>query len=308
MSEVTKPSKTTRFMTSMDNDLVIRKGEIDPLFDRVNSIASSAGNLTADTIAEYTAATGVTIDSVLLKDGMVTIPLVNSTTAGLQVGTYATPITLVTNPGSLVVGSVVNILHSAGAGDCDDLVGQYTRVAVSGSGDSGLTPVGAAFRAYVLAGTASGVYAIQPWVKHLGTGTVTAMSGVSAALIVNDADAFTATNSINAGHFHIYTPGGAANGTITSNNFDGVMIEMYPNVTGMRSFLSLANDGTTAVGSAIYISGTAHITSAITFDAAASNMAITANTNSRTVANTTHAMHIKIGAADGYIPVYAAAW
>ena len=31
MSAISKPSKDTRFMTSMDNALVIRKGEIDPL-------------------------------------------------------------------------------------------------------------------------------------------------------------------------------------------------------------------------------------------------------------------------------------
>jgi hypothetical protein len=41
------------------------------LVDRVNAISSDDGALTADTIAESTAATGVTIDSVLLKDGTV---------------------------------------------------------------------------------------------------------------------------------------------------------------------------------------------------------------------------------------------
>jgi hypothetical protein len=235
----------------------------------------------------------------------VNVSTINSTTTGINVGTYATPITLVANPGALVIGEAINILHSAGAGDCDDLVGGYWKVAVSGSGDSGLTPVAGAFRAYINAGTASEVYAIQPWAKHIGTGTVTAMSGVSAALVLNDADAFTATNSINAGHFHIKTVAGAANGTVTSGNFDGVMVEMYPNVTGMRSFLNMANDGTTAVTTAIRISGAANVNAAITFDAAATDKCVTANTTSLNGLTPHFAIKILVGTVPYWIPVFS---
>jgi 3D (Asp-Asp-Asp) domain-containing protein len=173
-----------------------------------------------------------------------------------KIGDLSTAQVLNTNPGSGVAGSAINILHSAGPGDCDDLIGSYAKVAVGGAGDSGLTLVGSAPRAYINAGTASAAYGCQPWAKHLGTGTVTAMSGLSAALILNDAEAFTATNSINAGHFHVFTVAGAANGTVTSGNFDGIMVEVYPNVTGLGSMLHLAQDGTTVIGAAIKIGGT----------------------------------------------------
>lgn len=174
----------------------------------------------------------------------------DETTTGIGImnmGSTTAPMVLNTNPGASVIASTVNVLHSAGAGDCDDLIAAYHKVAVSGAGDSGLTIVGSAPRAYVLAGAAKEVYGCQPWAKHAGTGTVTAMSALSACLLLNDAEAFTATNSINAGHFHIKPATSAANGTITSNNFDGVMVEVYTNVTGMRSLINLSNAGTSTV-------------------------------------------------------------
>lgn len=163
------------------------------------------------------------------------------------IGTLATPITLATNPGATVSVDTVNILHSAGAGDCDDLLGRYTKVAISGAGDSGLTAVADAPRAYVLAGVAKEVYGSQPWVSHAGTGAVTAMSALSAKCDVNT-DNFTAS-TINAGHFHVE---GAA--TVTGQ-FDGVMIEVYPDVTCLDSGLSIAVDAGATVTSAIRTSG-----------------------------------------------------
>jgi hypothetical protein len=173
----------------------------------------------------------------------------DETTTGIglfEMGSSSAPMVLNTNPGD-TIAHTINVLHSAGAGNCDNLVGSYAKVAVSGAGDSGLTMVGSAPRAYVLAGAAGEVYGCQPWAKHVGTGTVTAMSALSAALLLNDAEAFTATNSINAGHFHIKPVTSAANGTITSGNFDGVMVEVYTNVTGMRSLINLSNAGTSTV-------------------------------------------------------------
>jgi len=169
-------------------------------------------------------------------------------------GSLATPITLAVNPGATVVGSTVNLLHSAGAGDCDDLIGAYVKTAVSGDGDSGTTVVGHASRAY--AGTVVGsttvvsqLYGSQPWVSHFGTGAVTAMSGLSAKCDVNTGN-FTAS-TVNAGHFHIE---GAA--TVTGQ-FDGVMIECYPDVTCLDSMLALAVDGVATVTSMIRVSGAA---------------------------------------------------
>ena len=175
----------------------------------------------------------------------------DETTTGIgqiKVGDLSNAQVLNTNPGSSVVADILNILHSAGAGDCDDLIGRYTKVAVSGNGDSGLTAVGEAQRLYIGTGDDDSVvqeaYAIQPWAKHTGTGTLLAMSAVSAALVLGDGDAFESTNSINAGHFHIKTYGGTANGAVTSSNFDGVMIEVYGNVTGLDSCLHMTNGGT----------------------------------------------------------------
>ena len=61
MSAIAKPSKNTRFMKSTDEALVIRKGEFDPLVDRVNSTISGEGAITVDTITEKTSGTGVAI-------------------------------------------------------------------------------------------------------------------------------------------------------------------------------------------------------------------------------------------------------
>jgi hypothetical protein len=157
-----------------------------------------------------------------------------------------------TNAGATVVGETINILHSAGAGNCADLLGAYVKTAVSGDGDADTTVVAHASRAYM--GTAaesttvaSQVYGSQPWVSHYGTGAVTAMSALSAKCDVNTGD-FTAS-TINAGHFHV--EGAAA----VTGQFDGVMIEVYPDVTCLDSCLALAVDTNATVTSMIRVSG-----------------------------------------------------
>ena len=47
MAAISKPTKDTRFLKTMDEALVVRKGELDPLIDRVNSIASDSGVISA---------------------------------------------------------------------------------------------------------------------------------------------------------------------------------------------------------------------------------------------------------------------
>lgn len=180
----------------------------------------------------------------------------DETTTGIglfNMGSTSAPMVLNTNPGATVIGHTISINHSAGAGDCDDLIASYDKINVVGDGDSGLTIVGHASRAYVgLTGgannsVASQAYGSQPWAKHEGTGAITAMSALSAKLDVS-ADNFTAT-TINAGHFHIE---GAA--TVTGQ-FDGIMIEVYPDVTSMDSALAIAVDSGAAVVSGIRVSG-----------------------------------------------------
>ena len=112
------------------------------------------------------------------------------TPTSIAIGTMATPITLATNPGATYCAETINLLHSAGAGDCDDLLAAYQKVVVSGDGDAGITIVGNAPRAYVgtVGGTtvAAQAYASQPWANHKGTGAITANAiKVTGALATN---------------------------------------------------------------------------------------------------------------------------
>jgi hypothetical protein len=198
----------------------------------------------------------------------------DETTTGIGLmnfGSLAAPMVLNTNPGATVVGSTINILHSAGAGNCADLLGSYVKCAVSGDGDADTTVVASAPRAYVgtVEGTtvASACYASQPWAKHDGTGAITAMSALSALVDVNT-DAFTAS-TVNAGHFHIE---GAS--TVTAQ-FDGVMIECYPDVTCLDSLLALAVDSGATVEAAIRVSGAT--TDFVKFAATGSGGAVTSD-------------------------------
>ncbi len=204
---------------------------------------SSVSEAKLDNIAE-TLGTTTTTPATYIK------LIYDKTTTGvglMNIGSIAVPQVLNTNPGATVAVDTVNILHSAGAGDCDDLLGRYTKVAVSGAGDSDLTLVADAPRAYILSGVASQAYASQPWISHAGTGAITAMSALSAKADVNT-DAFTAS-TINAGHFHVE---GAA--TVTGQ-FDGVMIEIYPDVTCLDAGLAIAVDAGAVVTSGIRITG-----------------------------------------------------
>ncbi|MFA6897243.1 MAG: hypothetical protein WCQ96_03085 [Patescibacteria group bacterium] len=212
--------------------------------------------------------------------------------AGFLVGTLEAPIVLPVNPGAAVIKNVVNILHSAGAGDCDDLIGSYSKVAISGAGDSGLTAVGSAPRAYVLAGVAKEVYGSQPWASHAGTGAITAMSALSGKVDVN-ADKFTAS-TVNAGHFHI-----EGSATVTGQ-FDGVMIEAYPDVTSLDSMLALVADAGAVVGSVIRTSG--EFTNVL--DVAAANSAVVVGAGTYSTAD--GYLVIKVGANTYRVPFFSA--
>lgn len=229
----------------------------------------------------------------------------DETTTGIglfNMGSAAVPMVLNTNPGATVIASTVNILHSAGSGDCDDLIASYERVAVSGDGDSGMTLVGTASRAYI--GTAAGsttvaaqCYGAQPWVSHYGTGAVTAMSALSAKCDVNTGN-FTAT-TVNAGHFHIE---GAA--TVTGQ-FDGVMIEIYPDVTCLASMLALIVDAGAVVTSGIRISGT--MTNLFKIDVTTgvvTNALVPATAPDGTTMGADKAIVVDIGGTPYYIPLY----
>lgn len=60
MAAISKPTKDTRFLKTMDEALVVRKGELDPLIDRVNSIATDSGVISA-TSAALTSVSATTV-------------------------------------------------------------------------------------------------------------------------------------------------------------------------------------------------------------------------------------------------------
>lgn len=194
--------------------------------------------LTAGTTTT-TAATKVTIEF-------------DKTTTGIgqiKMGDESNAQVLGANATGTVQGFSINLLHNDTTGEgVENFEGFKSRVSMSGDGDAGVTMIGGTFRSYVLAGVAGEVYGIQPWAKHMGTGTITAMSGLSAKCDVTT-DAFSAT-TVNAGHFHI---DGAA--TVTSSMFDGVMIEVYPDVTCLDSGLRIVADTGAVVSTGIVLGG-----------------------------------------------------
>lgn len=249
---------------SVTLNVVNTDGKITCGADSIDITAGSLVNADINASAAIALTKLNTTDDVILTLGTTTTTAAtkvtlefDKTTTGIgqfKMGDTSNPQVLITNPGATVIGETINILHSAGAGDCDDLIGSYSKVAVSGSGDSGITVVGSAPRAYVgVTGgsnnsVASQAYGCQPWARHQGTGAITAMSGLSAKIDVGT-DAFTAT-TVNAGHFHI---DGAA--TVTSSMFDGVMIEVYPDVTCLDAGLRVVVDTGAVVTNGISISG-----------------------------------------------------
>lgn len=230
---------------------------------------SATGNMTGiGTIATdglVTASAGVKIiDDQLLSLGTTLTNAETKITAGFdetltgigffRLGDMSNPQILKVNPGATVAGSIVNINHTLGNGDCTDLLGSYSKVNVIGSGDAGITIVGDAPRAYVgLTGgsnnsVASEAYASQPWFRHQGTGAITAGSGLSAKCDVG-ADNFTAS-TINAIHAHI------TGASTVAGQFDGAMIEIYPDVTCLDNGLKIASDAGATVTTGLGLSGT----------------------------------------------------
>ena len=177
------------------------------------------------------------------QETMITMEF-DETTTGIGLynqGTSGVPMVLNTNPGAAVIANTVHINHSAGAGDCDDLIGSYLKVTVSGDGDSDLTAVGAAPR-LTIGGAAQEGYCTQSHAIHESDDGILALSAGSFRLLTRTAD-FTVTNSVNAGQF-ILTGDGTFNPTCTAGRFCGVEITVESFVTGVDAVLHLSNAGT----------------------------------------------------------------
>ena len=138
----------------------------------------------------------------------------DKTTTGvgsLKMGEYGYPMVLNANPGSVVIPAIMNVEHSAGAGDCGDLVALYVRAGVSGDGDSGLTIVPLAPRMDIDA-ECQEAYCLQAHSTHKTTDGLLAMATLSLKTTI-EAGAFTATNSFVVGEVIL---NGDSPGAITS--------------------------------------------------------------------------------------------
>ena len=71
--KVATAKRQEEIQKGVNKNILVRSYEFDAAVDRINSITEADGTLIADTIAESTAATGVTIDGVLLKDGGISV-------------------------------------------------------------------------------------------------------------------------------------------------------------------------------------------------------------------------------------------
>ena len=212
----------------------------------VDGVSRFAGEALWIGTTSATAATSVSIDFDEAVTGV----------GSFAIGTIGVAQVLNEVPGVNVVPMSLNVQHSQTASTLTDYIGFYNKIDFIGVGGASVTAVGNAVRAYV--GLAAGandtvldeLYASQPWVKHEGTGAITAMSGLSAKCDVS-ADAFTAT-TVNGGHFHIE---GAA--TVTSAYFDGVLVEVYGDVTDMDAGMRVMVDGAATVADGYALTGLA---------------------------------------------------
>jgi len=104
--------------TKEDGRFKVRSAQYNALVNKLNAVFLSATSLKADTISESTAATGVTVDGVLIKDGAVI--------SGSAVGTVGTGVTAVHYGDGKNFTSVLTIadLDFAVAAAADEAIGK----------------------------------------------------------------------------------------------------------------------------------------------------------------------------------------
>jgi hypothetical protein len=271
--------------------------------------------LSTDTISEKTSATGVTIDSVKLKDGGIVITSPTATVGVNITGVTGTGVYI--NKTANTAGTLKIHCHQMAA-STDDSPNQYANefkgefLATSGTMDG----IASHFQ---MAGSGSGVLRSVIGVAYLNSGIT--LSGTSAtgswisgglfACSLASSSVLNGTAVIAAGLYAEISS--AIDSTLTAVNHTAALIGYSKLLTkpsaGECSLLLLGQAaGATTVNQAIYLLGGATIDSFVTFDAATSGKCIETLAKKIDNTNTTHAIHIKIGAADGYIPVWAAKW
>lgn len=154
----TKTTKKNWVPPSGNNQMWDVKGYwFNKLIDELEAIMPSSTELKADTISEKTAANGVTVDGVTLKDGAVTTTALNTMTGGTVVSTnvveYDTEVTLTA---SEIVGTTAGCIGHAngailvaapGTGKALEFVSavliyDYDTAAYTGGGDDTVIQVG----------------------------------------------------------------------------------------------------------------------------------------------------------------------
>ena len=161
------------------------------------------------------------------------------------------PLVLETNPGATVVREALNTTHSAGAGDCDDLMNFYSKITVSGDGDSGITAVPIGARLYIYDAAIDEGYGVQSHVRHRGTATVSGslfagafklnLGTPSGAVGVDD---FTVTDNIGA--LWLIATAEQSDVDVTGNHVVA-KIDVEGNVKALDAVLDINNNGASTV-------------------------------------------------------------
>jgi hypothetical protein len=256
-------------------------------------ITSTAGATLADVISERTAATGVTIDGVKLKDKMITIDNALGT-ATMKVHAHSLGVTQ--EYANEFKGEFLSTGGVGEAATCDGIAAHYHMAASSIGVMRSIIGV-----AYLDAGkTLSGTLATGSW-----------MSGGLFAADVAGTAVLNGTAVIVTGLWSQVSS--AANSTMTAVNHIAALSAagklLTKPVSGECSILYLSQEaGATTINQAIYIAGGAKIDAFATIDVAASGKAVEVLAKKLDDTNTSHALHIKVGSANGYIPVYVNKW
>jgi hypothetical protein len=256
-------------------------------------ITDTSGATLADVISERTAATGVTIDGVRLKDKMITID--NSLgTPTMKIHAHSLGVTQ--EYANEFKGEFLSTGGVGEAATCDGIAAHYHMAASSIGVLRSIIGV-----AYLDAGkTLSGTLATGSW-----------MSGGLFAADVAGTAVLNGTAVIVTGLWSQVSS--AINSTMTAVNHVAALSAagklLTKPVSGECSLLLLSQEaGATAINQAIYVKGGATVDAFATIDVAASGKAVEVLAKKLDDTNTSHALHIKVGSANGYIPVYLNKW
>lgn len=214
---------------------------------------SAYDKIYVDTISENTAAAGVTIDGVILKDGRISVVTPGGLNlSSISAGTYATPIVDANASDAFAVTiNMSTAVNKTGAGD--SCMGAYVKVSNTANGTNTrlqgvLAATSVAFDCYDAYGLQSNM---TIGAGAVATGNLTAVSG---KVVVSDA---VATGIISAG---LFTLEGAFNPAALTY---GVWIDITAGITADSGLIINNNASTCTNGINLTGTFTSHITSSV---------------------------------------------